>query len=125
MDEKFKLKYDIPLKDIAKISMTSQSDDLLVLHVQHDKENKSKAKGDHLLYIDSYVFYAPITAHAHSLIEFVTQLDATFKKQQGGRRIPVEITDTIEVHFKGRSAYTLEVTESPSEEDQVGSILFL
>ncbi|EDQ85472.1 uncharacterized protein MONBRDRAFT_29200 [Monosiga brevicollis MX1] len=92
LDDKLRLKYDIPVNSdtITRVSCTSQGDSLLVIHVASNKESKALSKGDHVLYVDG-------------LIELVTRIDTVFRSQNDHKRLELTISDSLELHFNARS----------------------
>lgn len=52
LDERLKLKYDVALGEIVKVSTSSQGDTLMVVHVALSQDNKGTSKGDHMFYCE-------------------------------------------------------------------------
>ena len=106
LDDKLRLKYDIPLTSITKLSTTSQGDSLLVLHVDYNASTKGLSKGDHVLYVEP-------------LIELVMRIDSRYKTLHGGKRLPLEISDNLSIHLKSNKETNISIEQQ--EDAHLGS----
>eukprot|EP00043_Microstomoeca_roanoka_P019563 m.222390 g.222390 ORF g.222390 m.222390 type:complete len:1269 (+) comp17020_c3_seq1:113-3919(+) len=102
LDEKMKLKYNIALGDIQQFSTSSQSDTLVVLHVEQDREKKSTSKGDHMFY-------------CQNVIEFGTRLDLAYRKHANNARLKMTISDSFDIHISKRGATLIEIERAEPE----------
>jgi myosin-1 len=96
LDDKLRLKYDLPLASITKLSTTSQGDSLLIVHVDFNTSSKALSKGDHVLYVEP-------------LIELVMRIDSRYKTLHGGKRLPLEISDNLSLHLKSNKETNISI----------------
>jgi hypothetical protein len=103
-----KLKYHVPLKDVKKISCSTQGDGAVVFHV--DRVEKDQAhKGDYLFL-------------AEHLIELVTRLAMAYRLNEG-RDLEVSVSDAFMVHVdaKGGTRISFDKAQAASVRNVVRS----
>eukprot|EP00049_Salpingoeca_infusionum_P014796 m.281237 g.281237 ORF g.281237 m.281237 type:complete len:1273 (+) comp15751_c6_seq10:306-4124(+) len=105
LDEKFQLKYQLPIDSLTGVSTSTQSDNLIVLHIDLDKERKEASKGD-------YLFYCNCT------IEFCVWLDIAYKKLTGST-LRLDVSDTFPIHIDRKVQHTLVVERGTEEETTI------
>ena len=103
LDEKIKVKYEIKLSDVVKVSCSSQGDTLLVIHVAMNELDKATSKGDHLFYCEP-------------LVEFVTRLYLLFRKNNQERELPLAITDNFEVQIDRKGSVSVKIDKAEADE---------
>ena len=101
LDQALKLKYHVPLKDINKVSCSTQADGALVIHVDRIEKDQSH-KGD-------YIFMA------EHIIELVTRMAMAYRLLQG-RDLEVSVSDAFMVHVdaKGGTRITFDKAQAES-----------
>eukprot|EP00041_Stephanoeca_diplocostata_P038229 m.1488088 g.1488088 ORF g.1488088 m.1488088 type:complete len:1281 (+) comp25186_c0_seq5:350-4192(+) len=83
-DSKYRLKFVIDLQNVVGVSMSSQGDATIVVHV-NQAQSKGQNKGDHVFICESYV-------------EFVTRLFVAHRKKSQ-QDLPINISDEFDVQF--------------------------
>ena len=89
MDEQLRLKYALELKEIQKVSLSSQADRTLVLHVPRNDRDKSK-KGDMIFIVDN-------------VVELVTRMYTAYHKLDPGY-LDINISDAFMVTIDAKGS---------------------
>ena len=101
LDDGFNLKYTIPIKDVTRISASSQTDNMFVLHVDRQEKDKSR-KGDNMFMSDA-------------LIEIVTRVFIAYRKITSNE-LPITISDTFMITIDSKGSTQLTFDRASAEE---------